>query len=117
MTRDAGQNRTLLSLDEITAQHIRQALEVAGGKINGPGGAAQILGLHPNTLRTDEQAGNSVRKEKLAAWLESLGGTSCLLQEEVLRFPDKKTLPAQIQSRALQVKVNENHHLEAQTLY
>jgi transcriptional regulator with GAF, ATPase, and Fis domain len=26
-------------------------LKVAGGKINGPGGAAQILGLHPNTLR------------------------------------------------------------------
>ena len=51
LTRDAGQNRTALSLDEINAQHIRQALEMAGGKINGPGGAAQILGLHPNTLR------------------------------------------------------------------
>jgi transcriptional regulator with GAF, ATPase, and Fis domain len=51
VTRDAGRNRTLLSLDEINAQHIRQALEMAGGKINGPGGAAQILGLHPNTLR------------------------------------------------------------------
>ncbi|MGO9417216.1 MAG: helix-turn-helix domain-containing protein [Syntrophobacteraceae bacterium] len=35
----------------MTVQHIRQALEMAGGKINGPGGAAQILGLHPNTLR------------------------------------------------------------------
>jgi transcriptional regulator with GAF, ATPase, and Fis domain len=41
----------LLSLDKINAQHIREALEMAGGKINGPGGAAQILGLHPNTLR------------------------------------------------------------------
>jgi hydrogenase-4 transcriptional activator len=50
-TRDAGRNRTVLSLDEINVQHIRQALENAGGKINGPGGAAQILGLHPNTLR------------------------------------------------------------------
>ncbi len=49
--RDSGRNRDLLSLDEISAQHIRQALETAGGKINGPGGAAQILGLHPNTLR------------------------------------------------------------------
>jgi transcriptional regulator with GAF, ATPase, and Fis domain len=49
--RDSGRNRTVLSLDEINAQHIRQALEMAGGKINGPGGAAQILGLHPNTLR------------------------------------------------------------------
>jgi len=52
VTRDEGRNRTVLSLDEINAQHIRQALEMAGGKINGPGGAAQLLGLHPNTLRT-----------------------------------------------------------------
>ena len=50
--RDVGRNRTVLSLKEINAQHIRQALEMAGGKINGPGGAAQILGLHPNTLRS-----------------------------------------------------------------
>jgi transcriptional regulator with GAF, ATPase, and Fis domain len=42
----------VLSLDEINAQHIRQALETAGGKINGPGGAEEILGIHPNTLRT-----------------------------------------------------------------
>jgi transcriptional regulator with GAF, ATPase, and Fis domain len=50
-TRNAGRSRTVLSLDAINAQHIRQALEIAGGKINGPGGAAQLLGLHPNTLR------------------------------------------------------------------
>jgi transcriptional regulator with GAF, ATPase, and Fis domain len=52
VTRDAGRNRTVLPLDEINAQHIKQALEMAGGKINGPGGAAQILGLNPNTLRS-----------------------------------------------------------------
>jgi DNA-binding NtrC family response regulator len=51
-TRDVGRNRTVLSLDEINAQHIRQALETAGGRINGPDGAAQILGLNPNTLRS-----------------------------------------------------------------
>ena len=49
--QDSGRNRSLISLDEINARHIRRALEMAGGKINGPGGAAQILGLHPNTLR------------------------------------------------------------------
>jgi transcriptional regulator with GAF, ATPase, and Fis domain len=38
-------------LDEINAEHIKQALRTAGGKINGPSGAAQLLGLHPNTLR------------------------------------------------------------------
>jgi len=50
--RGEGQDRTLLSFDEMTVHHIRQALQMAGGKINGPGGAAQLLGLHPNTLRT-----------------------------------------------------------------
>jgi transcriptional regulator with GAF, ATPase, and Fis domain len=49
--QDASRNRALPSLDEMTARHIRRALKVAGGKINGPGGAGQILGLHPNTLR------------------------------------------------------------------
>jgi transcriptional regulator with GAF, ATPase, and Fis domain len=44
-------HRALPSLDEINARHIRKALKTAGGKINGPGGAALILGLHPNTLR------------------------------------------------------------------
>ncbi len=49
--QDSGRNRDLPPLDEMTVRHIRQVLEMAGGKINGPGGAAQILGLHPNTLR------------------------------------------------------------------
>jgi len=48
---DTGRNRGLPSLDEMAARHIRRALKMARGKINGPGGAAQILGLHPNTLR------------------------------------------------------------------
>jgi len=32
---NAGRNRALPSLDEINARHIRQALKMAGGKING----------------------------------------------------------------------------------
>jgi Bacterial regulatory protein, Fis family len=52
VTHETGSDFALFSLDKIDAQHIRQALEMAGGKINGPGGAAQILGLHPNTLRS-----------------------------------------------------------------
>jgi len=51
VAENAGRNRALPSLDEINARHIRQALKMAGGKINGPGGAGEILGLHPNTLR------------------------------------------------------------------
>jgi transcriptional regulator with GAF, ATPase, and Fis domain len=46
-----SQDEPLLSLDEMNARHIRQALEKAGGKINGPGGAAQILNINPHTLR------------------------------------------------------------------
>jgi transcriptional regulator with GAF, ATPase, and Fis domain len=49
--QDVGQNQPQLSLDEINARHIRQTMKLAQGKINGPGGAAQILGVHPNTLR------------------------------------------------------------------
>ncbi len=49
--RDTTLDQPLASLDEINARHIRQALEKAGGKINGPGGAAQLLDIPPNTLR------------------------------------------------------------------
>jgi transcriptional regulator with PAS, ATPase and Fis domain len=51
VVEDAVRHRALPSLEEINARHIRRALKMAGGKINGPGGAGQILGLHPNTLR------------------------------------------------------------------
>jgi transcriptional regulator with PAS, ATPase and Fis domain len=51
VVEEAGRNQVLSSLDEMNARHIRRALEMAGGKINGPGGAAQTLGVHPNTLR------------------------------------------------------------------
>lgn len=48
-----GQSREepLATLDEMNARYIRQALEQAGGKIHGPGGAAQILRINPSTLR------------------------------------------------------------------
>ena len=41
----------LLTLDEMNAVHIKRALALAGGKINGSGGAAQLLNINPNTLR------------------------------------------------------------------
>lgn len=41
----------LPSLDEITAHHIRHALERAAGKVHGPAGAAKLLGINPSTLR------------------------------------------------------------------
>ena len=40
------------TLGEVEREHIAAAVEAAGGKIDGPGGAAEILGLHANTLRS-----------------------------------------------------------------
>jgi len=39
------------NLDEITTQHIRGVLSKTNGKIHGKGGAAELLGINPNTLR------------------------------------------------------------------
>jgi transcriptional regulator with GAF, ATPase, and Fis domain len=45
------QQQRFLPLDKVNANYIRQVLDHTQGKINGPGGAAEILGIHPNTLR------------------------------------------------------------------
>ena len=42
----------IVALDTVVARHIRRALEVADGKIHGPGGAGDLLGVNPNTLRS-----------------------------------------------------------------
>jgi formate hydrogenlyase transcriptional activator len=46
-----GRTPPLKSLETITRSHILAALEQSGWIIDGPHGAAKILGLHPNTLR------------------------------------------------------------------
>jgi len=40
-----------LDLDAVTAAHIRRVLGMTGGKIHGPRGAGELLGVNPNTLR------------------------------------------------------------------
>lgn len=40
-----------LTLDQVTANHIRCVLEMTDGRVHGPGGAAEILDVHPSTLR------------------------------------------------------------------
>ncbi|QTA81133.1 Sigma-54 interaction domain-containing protein [Desulfonema limicola] len=40
-----------MNLDEIIKACIEQVLSMTNGRINGPKGAAKILGVHPNTLR------------------------------------------------------------------
>jgi PAS domain S-box-containing protein len=44
--------RTIESLESNTRNHILAALAQSGWVIDGPRGAAKILGLHPNTLRS-----------------------------------------------------------------
>jgi len=39
------------SLDDMMRRHIQTALSLAHGRVNGSGGAAEMLGVHPNTLR------------------------------------------------------------------
>jgi transcriptional regulator with GAF, ATPase, and Fis domain len=42
---------TLDSLDDAIRRHIERALRVARGQVAGPGGVAELLGVHPQTLR------------------------------------------------------------------
>jgi transcriptional regulator with GAF, ATPase, and Fis domain len=40
-----------LNLDAVMSAHIRRVLEMAGGRVHGKGGAAELLGINPSTLR------------------------------------------------------------------
>jgi transcriptional regulator with GAF, ATPase, and Fis domain len=50
MASAAGEDENLV-LDEVIARHIKRVLGMTGGKIHGPGGAGELLGVNPNTLR------------------------------------------------------------------
>ncbi len=55
--RPAGPDRTdrggelVRTMDEAIADHIREVLRRTGGKVRGPGGAAELLQMNPSTLR------------------------------------------------------------------
>ena len=51
----SANGETVLSLDEAQRRHILKVVETAGGKIRGEGGAAELLGLKPTTLRSRMQ--------------------------------------------------------------
>ena len=48
----AREPRRLASLEEVERSHILDVLGQTRWVIDGPAGAAAILGLHPNTLRS-----------------------------------------------------------------
>ena len=52
MLEPEWENQNLLPLDEAISLQIRRALQLTKGKIYGSGGAAERLGLNPNTLRS-----------------------------------------------------------------
>jgi len=47
----SGSQDTPLKLDEVMSQHILRVLEMTRGKVHGKGGAAEVLGINPSTLR------------------------------------------------------------------
>ncbi len=51
-TSSPAVSRELLTLDQAMAQHIHLALHTTHGRIEGSQGAARLLGINPNTLRS-----------------------------------------------------------------
>ena len=51
LSRHGGRKMKPLKLDEMTSIYIKKILESTNGKISGPDGAAELLGLPPSTLR------------------------------------------------------------------
>jgi formate hydrogenlyase transcriptional activator len=52
VTADADRLRDGRTLDQMQRSHIVEVLRMTGGVVEGARGAASILGLHPNTLRS-----------------------------------------------------------------
>jgi transcriptional regulator with GAF, ATPase, and Fis domain len=51
-TRSLPVSRSMVDMER---QHILEVLESANWQVAGPGGAAEVLGLHPSTLRSRMQ--------------------------------------------------------------
>lgn len=64
---EGGLSSLPLELDAMTKAHITRILGMTGGKIHGPGGAGELLGVNPNTLRYKmKKLGIPFRKERKA---------------------------------------------------
>jgi len=50
-TQPTGPSSSLKTLEVVERAHISAVLQQTRGVIDGPGGAAKTLGMHPNTLR------------------------------------------------------------------
>ncbi|UFS71175.1 sigma 54-interacting transcriptional regulator [Geomonas sp. RF6] len=66
--REVGDDAPPMRLDEAMALHISSVLKRTNGKIHGVGGAAELLGLEPNTLRARmDKLGIKFRRREKAA--------------------------------------------------
>lgn len=62
---ESKMDKPMPKLDTVIAQHISRALHLSGDKIHGPGGAGELLGVNPNTLRYKmKKLGIPFRKKK-----------------------------------------------------
>jgi transcriptional regulator with GAF, ATPase, and Fis domain len=52
LQRPMPTTQTATSLEDVERLHILNVLKTTGGVVEGARGAATILGLHPNTLRS-----------------------------------------------------------------
>jgi len=60
-----GPKDETMELDEMVKGHIQRVLTLTEGKIHGPGGAGEILGMNPDTLRSRmKKLGIPFRKKK-----------------------------------------------------
>jgi transcriptional regulator with GAF, ATPase, and Fis domain len=71
----AGDALPLESLDSNTRTHILAALEQSGWVIDGPRGAAKVLGLNPNALRSRMKKLGIVRLPRNSSSAEPTGST------------------------------------------
>jgi len=51
LSEDPSGSKEALLLDQAIRRHIQKVLRIADGKIHGPGGAAELMGINPSTLR------------------------------------------------------------------
>jgi transcriptional regulator with GAF, ATPase, and Fis domain len=67
MGASAVEGNAVVTLDENERAHIRRAMKVAGGRIHGPRGAANMLGINPSTLRSRMQRLGILREGVVSA--------------------------------------------------
>ncbi len=48
---DVREEPFTLALEQVTRRHIQRVMALARGRVEGPGGAAELLGVNPGTLR------------------------------------------------------------------